>query len=156
MAAFVFSLEPVLEHRRNLEEEAQKTLAFVQIRLAECQGAKERLRQSRRDTSAEMYLRLQGGMADRERVIYSNYLLALDRDLAKLAELESRIKRELDLARRRLIEAMRRREIIEEVKKAEYRDFLKAEQMEEAKLYDELALRAFRLSQENLAGAERE
>jgi len=51
---------------------------------------------------------------------------------------------------------MRRREIIEEVKKAEYRDFLKAEQMEEAKLYDELALRAFRLSQENLAGAERE
>jgi flagellar FliJ protein len=152
MAQFIFSLQAVLDHRRRIEEETQKAVAAVQIRLDECQGAIARLEECQRRHSAEMYQRLAKGMPERERALYSNYLEAVGLELERLAVLEARIQAELEVARKRLVKAMRDRELIEEIRKAEYQEYVRAEELEERKLYDDLAQRAWRLGQaENLA-----
>jgi flagellar FliJ protein len=152
MAQFIFSLQAVLEHRIRLEEEIQKVVAAVHVRLDECQGAMERLDQNRRRTTTEMYQRLASGMPDHERVIYANYVQTLALELERLGRLEVKIQAELAKVRKALVEAMRRREIIEEVKKAEYKEYIRAEGLEERKLFDDLAQRSWRLvGKENLA-----
>jgi len=154
---FVFSLEQVLEHRRRLEEDAQKAVALVQMRLDECQGAIARLEASRKASSNELYARLAGGAADGERMIYTNYLQLADQELKRLGKLELEVKLELERARRSLVEAMRNREILDEVRKAEFREYQRTEDLTERKQNDELAQRAWRASAgENLAAPGRD
>jgi len=157
MAQFVFSLQEVLDHRRRLEEEGQKIVAGVQMRLDECQAAIAGLDERRRQRSAEMYERRSQGLPDHERVLYANYLEAAREELERLARREAQIKGELEVVRRRLVKAMRDREVIEEIRKSEYREYRRAEELDERKLYDDLAQRAWRLGQaENLAAGRKE
>ncbi|MCX7016643.1 MAG: flagellar export protein FliJ [Candidatus Sumerlaeota bacterium] len=157
MAQFRFSVQPVLDHRLRIEEEAQKIVAALHIRLDECLGAMERLDRMRRERSAEMYERLAKGMPDHERVIYANYLTGVQAELERLEQKRKDIQAQLEAARQRLIKAMRDREVIEELRKAEYQEYLHAENVEERKLYDDLAIRTWRTGQqENLAARDEE
>ncbi len=145
MAPFTFSLQDVLDHRKRVEEDAQKKIAAIRIRLEECEGAIERLEKKRKETNTELYDKTaQAPLRETERKIYDNYLWAAAKEIENLTEAKTALLSELDRARQDLIEAMRQREIIDEVRKAEYAQYQKSENLEERKFYDDLAQRTWR------------
>lgn len=154
MAQFVFSLEPVLDHRLRLEEEAQKRVSAIRIRLDECQGAIARLTETQRQATAEMYECLAQGKGERRRLLYANFLQGAGDEIERRQVVETRFETELTAARELLVEAMRNRQIIEEVKKVEFKEFQYAEQLEERKLYDDLGRRVWMQGQKEKLAVE--
>lgn len=137
---FQFSLEPVLDIRRREEEVEQQRLAKAQRDLDRVTRYIEWLRARQADAArarAEMMARQYN---PRAMSLYEDF----DRDsrerIEAAAELADRAREEVERRRRDLLEATKRRQTMDELKKAEHEAYLEEERLAERKQNDEVAI----------------
>lgn len=145
---FRFSLEEVLDYRNRIEETRQRELNEIRRRIDYVEGLLREARERRihyRQELNEVVSRKRSSGLQR---IYLDYLRGLD-DLIQRTEahLED-LRRESDRRRGLLEAAIRERRIMEELRKAELRQYLLEERRAEGRVYDEIAIRKFVTAQQ--------
>lgn len=139
---FRFKLEPVLGHRRLLEDDAKRDF---QVAMAALNEARERREAAVRliDEQSERIRSQQGAIDWRMRELHENFIrgqeLVID-DLDRVIEKRSEVVEE---RRAVLIEASKRVKILEKLREKELKEYEKEELRQERILFDEIAVREF-------------
>lgn len=136
MKKFSFTLRPVLEHRKRIEEEKQLVVAERQRDLSAAQNELARLN-GRFKEYAE---RLRSGhmaLSTEELRAHYAHLEFLDRAMTMQHAVISQCRFALDRAREELLEAAKDRKIIEKLKERRLGEYRALEQAEEQKALDD-------------------
>ena len=143
IAMYKFSLEPVLNQRKLIEENLQKELAVFKKSLAE---EKRKLRTYKR-TKDKFLRKLQQKREESitisEMLLYVRFIERLSRDLEKQREKVLEVEKELDQKREALIEAMKNRKTLEKLKEKEWKTFRQQLTKKELDFLDEAAINRF-------------
>jgi flagellar export protein FliJ len=140
---FQFSLEEVLEYRRRLEEIRQREMAEAQQRADYVERLITEAQDRRLFYREELDSKTQGKQAFAYRALYVDYLRGVDVLIEKTRTHLEELKKEVERRRQLLEYAIRQREILDEVKKEEYRQYLLEERRAETREFDEIAIRKF-------------
>jgi len=138
MKKFKFKLEPVLELRKNREEQIQLKLAEV-IKKLDCALRNYNKILEHRD---EILIKLEnlkicpGGIEDL--ILYQNYIENLNHQLSTQHSLVQEIKSELEEVRRKLLNAARERKAIEKLKEKRKNQYARVVRRLEDKFLDDL------------------
>ena len=116
MSRFKFALEALLNHRIHHEEIIQKELAVCGCRVRDEKSILTRIQDDKVKAYAEIHQKQLRGIAISEHILYANFLEGLAR---KLVVQQEKVKEsEMEYARKReeLIEAVKKRKTIENLK----------------------------------------
>jgi flagellar export protein FliJ len=154
MKKFTFNLQPVLDHRLLLEEQEQEKLFRIQqtIFLAECE--KQRV-QEEIDRLRSTMARPSPGEIDLEEIRdASRYLEKLGNDLTAIAQRIVRLENERRRQAEELLEARRKREVLDNLKEKSLTGHEREVRSMEQKLHDELSAVKFKaIDEQNLPAA---
>ena len=132
MAKFNFSLEALLNHRRHHEEIIQKELAVCGCRVRDEKTMLLRIQQDKDRAYAEIHQKQLRGIAISEHIVYANFLEGLARNMVAQQEKIEDAERQFAQKREELIEAVKKRKTIENLKEkglaAYSRELLKLDQ----------------------------
>jgi flagellar FliJ protein len=137
MPGFNFSLQKVLELRRQKEEQAQMALAASQRRLKEKQAQLEELKQKLRECETEF--RSRKSLTRGDLWLWQQYRFRLDAEIKECAGIVSRIQSKIDRQRRELVDRSKERELLEKYRDNQKKAFEYAQKQEEQKEFDEIA-----------------
>ena len=144
MAQFIFKLDGVLGHRKNLEREKQRDLAVVQVRMTELENKLRALDadvQLSNDTLRRDHLT--GPINMGFLVAHRRYLAATQKLAIEIAQAMAVVQRELDAARVALTVAARDRKVLEKLRENQQetwqQDFNRKQQAEQ----DEAAMQMY-------------
>ncbi len=144
---FRFSLQEVLDYRHRIEEVRQAEMEQMRRQVEEVRGLIQQARQQRANYRSELNEQVQQGKSFAHQQIYLNYLKAMDLLIERSEEHLLQLQRELERRRVRLVQASRDRQVMDELKKDERKQYLIDEQRLQTKEYDEIAVRNYLLSQ---------
>lgn len=141
--AFRFKLQAVLDHRRHLEDVAKNLLA-AQLRVQrECEQHMAWLLGEMSKARQDLAVKEQAGMAAKDFILANEYVTVLRlqhmREQSRLPMLRARTEE----ARRRLLEATKKCEVLEAVRRRHKADYEEEERRREQLLLDEVAVGAF-------------
>jgi flagellar FliJ protein len=132
MAKFNFSLEALLNHRMHHEEIIQKELAVCGCRVRDEKATLLRIQQDKDRAYAEIHQKQLRGIAISEHIVYANFLEGLARNMVAQQEKIEDAERQFAQKREELIEAVKKRKTIENLKEkglaAYSRELLKLDQ----------------------------
>jgi flagellar export protein FliJ len=140
---FRFSLEAVLDVRRRSEEAAQRHLKEATDALEAIERRIARLRARLEAAEAERAEMMRSAYHPGRLALYVAFAEDTGREIERTRLEAVEAGREVGKRRRRLIEAARETQIIEELKKAEYEDFLRKDRSDERKRNDDIAIFSF-------------
>ena len=143
MKKFSFNLEPVLNHRRLLEEQEQQALAKILQSLNRVEQEEARLRNLQECQRKELSQPEPGDIdveTLRHRIFY---LEKLERELEELSKQGESLRRDQQAQTEKLVEARKQRETLEKLKERSLSSFLKQADRLEQKLLDEFATLGF-------------
>jgi len=147
MKKFVFRLETLLNHRRNIEE--RERIKFSRIRselLAELNHL-EMLEAKQAETRSELASEESGKCDEREISCFCRFLDRLSREMAVSRERVTRLEQELEAQKQIMIEASRDKKMIENLRLKKQKEFLVSLERQEQKSVDELVVTRFALKQ---------
>jgi flagellar FliJ protein len=147
MKKFVFRLETLLNHRRNIEE--RERIKFSRIRgelLAELNHL-EMLEAKHAETRSELALEESGECDSREISWFYRFLDRLSLEMATSRERIAQLERELEVQKQIMIEASRDKKMIENLRLKKQKEFLVSLERQEQKSVDELVVTRFALKQ---------
>lgn len=142
-----FSLQEVLDYRRRIEEIRQAELNETLRRAEYVEGLILKARVRRSEYHDELQTLLRDGCSFARQSLYLDYLQGLDLLIRRTEGHLVELRRELDRRRERLTEAMRDRQVLDELGREERRQYLLEESRAETKEYDEFAIRNFLLAE---------
>ncbi len=116
MSRFKFSLEALLNHRLHHEEIMQKELAVCGCRLRDEKMVLMQMRQDKDNAHAEIHQKQLRGIAVSEHILYADFLEGLSRNIAVQQEKVEESEKEYAQKRDDLIEAVKKRKTIENLK----------------------------------------
>jgi flagellar protein FliJ len=140
---YQFNLEPLLNHRRYLEELLQKELADLKIRL---DAEKDRLwilRQKKRKTVLQLQERQTDGRAASEIKLYIDFVEHLSKEVEAQRQKVQEAERLFSLKRQDLVAAMKKRKILDRLKEKGLQAYEQEQLKKERNLMDEVAGRQF-------------
>jgi flagellar FliJ protein len=140
MPRFVFRLEPVLGVRCLREELAQQEMAIASARKAQ---SEERLAETRRLLGETLEPDTGGGFDLTVGLFLDCYRAYLGKRGWEEVQALDRHAEEVEKKRELVVEAMRRRVVLERLKEKQYLDFRAAEAARETKELDDMSTRAF-------------
>lgn len=143
---FAFSLQEVLEYRIRVEEIRQREFAEAQRQVEYVQGLIDRARQTRLDYQTELNEMAIKGTEYAWQELHANYIKGLGNLIAKSEDHLAQLRREMERRRSFLMQAVKDRQVMDELKKQEYRQYLIDEKRLEMKVFDEIAVRNFLMS----------
>lgn len=139
---FRFTLEKVLEYRKQLEDEAAQALSEALNRVEEIRLLMERCREEVQENRAAL---LQPEAAEGPlRLMIGDYLEALRRDEQMLLRNKAQWEEEADRRRAVAVEASRNRRLLEKLKEKQAARYAQHERMNEQRVYDETATLRFK------------
>ncbi len=148
---FRFNLEPVLKHRKIVEEELQKEMSALKRRHISEQTKLLALEKSRSQCLRELQEKQARGIRARKISLYSDFIgrvtLQIEEQKKKVVSLEKIVTKK----REKLIKAMKDRKMVDQLKKNRLALFEKNERRKEQKLMDEVAVMGFQKSQKGKA-----
>ncbi|HNY26172.1 MAG TPA: flagellar export protein FliJ [Candidatus Sumerlaeota bacterium] len=144
---FRFSLQEVLDYRHRIEEVRQAEMEQMRRQADEVRALIQQARQQRANYRAELNEQIQQGKGFAHQQIYLNYLKAMDLLIERSEEHLLQLQRELERRRLRLVQASRDRQVMDELKKDERKQYLIEERRLQTKDFDEIAVRNYLLSQ---------
>ena len=134
-----FKLEPLLMHRRNQEESAQKELAQARRKLAD---EREKLNQAKKEKQQCIH-NLQAEKRECNNFytikLYESYIGRLSGDIEEQGMCVQRAAHAVDQTRRKLISAMQKHKTLQKLKQKSRQNFERELLQNERKLMDELA-----------------
>lgn len=148
-AKFKFSLEPLLDVRKEAEKEKQRKVGQIQQEEAELLNKIRSMEQTIRDQTSFLATQKLTGLLDltyitQGKVYVGNLSLRIMQTMQQVAQVRQR----LNLAKKELLEAAKARKVIEKLKEKQHRRWLEEQARKEAAFMDEigtqLALRRMR------------
>lgn len=141
--AFQFSLEPVLEYRKVIEEKRQRELSQALDALSKLETEKQSLMGGLDKNRDELRRALREGQSYANRLLFENWLNWADARLSRLeGELRTR-RAEAEKRRRALAEAAKQTMIMDKLKEHERTEWQRSADRAEQRMFDEVALREF-------------
>ena len=116
MAKFKFTLEALLNHRLHHEEVVQKELAVCGCRVRDEKAMLLRIKQDKDKAYAEIHQKQLRGIAISEHIVYANFLEGLARNMVTQQEKIIEAEKQFAQKREELIEAVKKRKTIENLK----------------------------------------
>ncbi len=156
MAQFVFKLEGVLRHRKNLEQARQRTLAEVQAQLSQLEAQLRALDAQVQATNDDVRQnRLIGKVDVNFLTAHRRFLMATQRRAMEIAQNMGLVQLKLDEARRALAEAAKERKVLEKLRERKHQAWQAELNRKEAAALDEVAMQmSYRRQLENAALSE--
>ena len=138
-----FSLEPVLTHRRYLEENIRKEFAGIMDNLSR---EKQNLRISKRSMDKVLHkleLKKEGKINISEILISFGFIEQLSTNINEQKKRVAGIKQKSEKKRRDLIKALKKRKILEKLKEKRLKEYCQELAKEEQHFLDEVAISRF-------------
>jgi len=135
---FIFSLQKVLDLRRQQEEKAKETLAMARKRYQEQSQVVQEILEER--VRARQSLGEKKEMTQADIWLYNLYRDRLNLDLVQAEEKLSKLSRDINQKRQELIEKSKQKKILERLKHNRKVKFDHEQQQEEQKEFDEMAV----------------
>jgi flagellar protein FliJ len=116
MARFKFALEALMNHRLHQEEIIQKELAVCACGVRDEKMILTRIKQDKEKAVAEIHQKQLRGIAVSEHILYANFLEGLARNMVVQQEKVKESEKKFAQKRDDLIEAVKKRKTIENLK----------------------------------------
>jgi flagellar FliJ protein len=140
---FKSPLEPVLKHRKFIEENLQKELAAIEKSLViETQKLQE-YRSSICQLSADLKQRQKEGSPVSEIFLFLGFIEQQSKDIRNQEKHVSEIRKRMELKRRDLVEATKKRRTLEKLKEKQLRSHKQVLQKKEQVFLDEMGISQF-------------
>jgi|APFre7841882590_1041340.scaffolds.fasta_scaffold34368_2 flagellar FliJ protein len=138
-----FNLQVLLDYRKHIEE-------GLQIELAQIQRVFERERQSllsyqreKHHYEEELARREEHEILVSEALLYRDYLRGMRIKIREQRAVVAKVKVELDTKREALLEATKRRKVLEKIKERDWKRFMETVLKKERIFLDELGIRKY-------------
>ena len=138
---FRFRLETVLTQRRHVEETFQKELADARQELSAAQAVLRETKDTRRQCTREMRRKQRDRFRADDMLLYYPYLERLKQEIELHVKRVAAAERKVVQKRQALLEAMKKRKILDKLKEKQFQTHLKAEAGREQRFTDESAAR---------------
>jgi flagellar FliJ protein len=136
---FHFRFETLLSQRRNAEERLQKELAEARRALAAAQDALAETKKALRHCAQDMRRKLDRRFRAADIRLYAPYLERLRQEVDARQKRVAAADRNVAHTRQALIEAMKKRKILDRLKERQHETYLKEASRRERKFVDEVA-----------------
>jgi flagellar FliJ protein len=136
---FHFRLETILTQRRHVEESSQKELAEARQELAGAQAALRMVKDTRRQCMQDMHRMQQDRFRVDDMLLYYPYLERLKQDIELHLKRVAAAERKMAQKRQALLEAMKKRKILDKLKEKQLQAHIKTEAGREQRFSDESA-----------------
>jgi len=141
MAKFVFKLEGVLEHRRNVERERQRAVAENRAQMTALENQLRDLdRRAQESTQDLRNNRLTGALDMQFIAAHRRFMIAMQRQAMELAQKMAGVQRKLEEAQKELLEAAKQRKVIEKLKEKQLERWRAEMARSEANQMDEIGM----------------
>lgn len=140
---FHFRFETLLNARRHAEECLQKELSEAQRTLADEQSVLKEKKKTRRQCLQEQRRKQRQGFRGPDMLLFQGYLQRLERDIDAQQRRVASAERKTGQKRQALIEAVKKRKILERLKEKDQESHRRALAEAERKFIDEVAARNF-------------
>jgi flagellar FliJ protein len=111
-----FTLQPLLNHRKFIEETLQKDLSLFKRLLADEKKKLKDYEKVRNGFLVELRQKQRESITASENLLYFNFLVRLASDLDKQRDIVLEVEKKFDRKRDDLIEAMKNRKMLEKLK----------------------------------------
>lgn len=139
MPAFKFNLQRVLDIRDAQERIRKNELALERKKEQEILQRIEQLHQEQTDSYRSGASVMSSGQADiRIFLSYQRYMEYIERTISKTREMLEEQKKAVELSRQMLIEASRKKKLLEKIKEKRWQAFKKVEAAAEQMIIDEI------------------
>jgi flagellar protein FliJ len=140
---FRFRLETILTQRRHVEETFQKELADARQELAAAQAALREAKNTHRQCMRDMGRKQRNRFRADDMLLYYPYLERLKQDIELHMKRVAAAERKVAQKRLALLDAMKKRKILEKLKEKQLQAHLKAEAGREQRFADESAAQKY-------------
>lgn len=140
---FTFTLQSVLEQRKNAEDRLQKELAHLDRQLQAQKAALNDLRARRSQCSRSLQQSQCKGISIGDARIYMSFLERTDRKIEAAVEALNQLRAQHHQKRLQVLEAVKQRKAMEKLKERKYRQWRKAQNRREQAQLDEAAVARF-------------
>ncbi|MBN1521843.1 MAG: flagellar export protein FliJ [Candidatus Aureabacteria bacterium] len=141
MKRFKFKLEPVLWHRKHMEDIKKKELAEVFRELKDAQDFLSSLDRDFKKTQISIQREESIKIIDIEKVLlFEAYMIYLKRLMEQTQIRIGEIEKKLDKKRKEYIKATKAKRVIERLKEKQYFVYMKDMEIKEQKFIDEMGL----------------
>ncbi|MBZ5495427.1 MAG: flagellar export protein FliJ [Acidobacteriia bacterium] len=147
MKKFLFRLETLLQHRRNLEEKERTAFSTIRAKLRAELDGRESLYLRQAQTLSELALKKLGDCDSREIAWYYRFLDRLGQELEQSAKRIVQLEKQLEAQKQIMIEASRDKKMIENLRNKREKEFVVSLEREEQKAIDEIVVTRFPLKQ---------
>lgn len=134
---FRFSLQPLLNWKRSLEDQSQMRLAGLMTRLKAQEERIESLTLLRLANDQKLKEKSEQVIRAGEYLLFKHFAEASRRDLISQEDEKKRILREIDEERKRLLAVTKEKKILERLKEKQFKEFLSFLEKAEQKRADE-------------------
>ena len=136
---YSFKLQTLLNHRRHQEEALQKLLADVHRELTVEQNQLHRQKRAKRENAHTLQQKQATGCTVTDCLLYVNYIEQLSRDIDQQRQRVKQAEKKVRNKRQELLEAVKKRKVLEKLKEKGHQAYLKKLMQNERKLMDEIA-----------------
>ena len=140
---YKFSLQSLLNHRKHLEENLDKELGRIKRALNIEVRRLERLTKNKIKCQQNLQKKQDDGKKINEIILCFNYLHKLSIDIDKQKKCLKDVKKEYEVKRSELIEAMKKRKTLDRLKEKEMKAFNYSEMKVEQEIMNEVAANQF-------------
>ncbi|MBI5643100.1 MAG: flagellar export protein FliJ [Deltaproteobacteria bacterium] len=143
MNKFVFKLEPLYDYRQRLQEICQKEFGEAQRKLDEEEAKLETLREVYRKASSDIDGLKEKGARFDEIDLYYSYATGLKKHISDQDKLIKRTRQALEVKRGELLEASKKKKVIEVMKEKSLNSYIETSNKEEQKISDDIVSSRF-------------
>jgi flagellar protein FliJ len=140
---YTFKMQVVLDHRQFIEDSLQKELADIRQQVNDARAHLKALQEKAMDTAETLKQQQTDGLSSDRVVAYHAYLERLYGDIDR----QERLIDEINLQERRkqaeLLEAVKKRQILETLKEQEFQRYTQAMLKKDMNFIDEIAVNQF-------------
>lgn len=140
---YKFTLEPLLNHRKSVEDNLQKELGVCKTCLAEENRKLRTYKKEKNRVLGEMQQKQQEGITVSENLLYFDFIDRLSRDLDKQKQRLSEVKKKYNRKHNELIEAVKKRRILEKLKEKQLDEYNQRLEKSEQNFINEVAISQF-------------
>jgi flagellar export protein FliJ len=147
MKKFIFSLETLLKHRRNLEEKERANFSRIRGELLAAIAHRESLCARQAQTLSELTVEKLGRCDSQEIGWFYRYLDRLTQEMKLSADRIRELEKQLEAQKQIMTEASRAKKMIENLQHKKQKEYLVSLERMEQKSVDEIVVTRFALKQ---------
>ena len=140
---YKFSLEPVLRHRKLIEEDLQKEFGVLKRQLFDEKERLSHFEQVRNRFSGELQQEQVKSISASDILLYANFIQQVSKEIERQSEKILEAEKNVDEKREELIGAMKNRKIIDRLKEKGIKAYVQAMSKKEQSLINEVAINVF-------------